>query len=138
MKNENNQFSNKQLDLFMKYLFRPILLQIFAAVKASLVVNYIIVVKNISFTFQKEPPEGRCCEIYSLEEKAKPATRDKNRFIIDVGRALHPSLVLTELSQEFGVLHASVSFPMVYFKDFERMLRTSIICVNYRESFDLG
>ena len=58
MKNENNKFSNKQLDLFIKYLFRPILLQIFAAVKASLVVIYIIVIKNITFTFQKPPLEG--------------------------------------------------------------------------------
>ena len=58
MKNENNQFSNKQLDLFIKYLFRPILLQIFAAVKVSLLVIYIMVVKNIIFTFQKQPPEG--------------------------------------------------------------------------------
>ena len=57
MKNEN-KFSNKQLDLFIKYLFRPILLQIFAAVKASLVVIYIIVVKNIIFTFQKQSSDG--------------------------------------------------------------------------------
>ena len=58
MKNENNKFSNKKLDLFIKYLFRPILLQSFAAVKASLVVIYIIVVKNIIFTFQKQLSEG--------------------------------------------------------------------------------
>ena len=58
MKNENNKASNKQLDLFMKYLFRPILLQIFAAMKASLVFIYVTVVKNITFTFQKQPPEG--------------------------------------------------------------------------------
>ena len=51
MKNENNKFSNKQLDLFMKYLFVPILLQIFAALKASFIVIYVIVVKNIIFTF---------------------------------------------------------------------------------------
>ena len=57
MKNENNKFSNKQLDLFIKYLFRPSLLQIFAAVKASVVVIYIIIVKNIIFTMQKQPPE---------------------------------------------------------------------------------
>ena len=53
MKNEDNKFSNNQLDLFIKCLYRSILLQIFAPVKASLVVIYIIVVKNIIFTFQK-------------------------------------------------------------------------------------
>ena len=53
MKNEDNKFSNNQLDLFIKFLYRSILLQVFAAVKASLVVIYIIVVKNIIFTFQK-------------------------------------------------------------------------------------
>ena len=52
MKNEN-KFSNKQLDLFIKYLFRPSLLQIFAAVNTSLIVSYTIVVKNIIFPFQK-------------------------------------------------------------------------------------
>ena len=51
MKNKNNKVSNKQLDLFIKYLSRPILLHIFAAAKASLVVISIIVVKNIVFTF---------------------------------------------------------------------------------------
>ena len=45
----------------------------------------------------------------------KPATRYKNYFIIDVGRGLLP----TELSEETEVLHASFSFPMIYFKDFE-------------------
>ena len=57
MKNENNKFSKKQLDLFIEYLIRPILLQIFAAVKASLVVIYIIAAKNIIFTFQKQSLE---------------------------------------------------------------------------------
>ena len=57
MKNENNKFSKKQLDLFIEYLFRPILLQIFAAVKVSLVVIYIIAAKNIIFTFQKQSLE---------------------------------------------------------------------------------
>ena len=57
--------------------------------------------------------------MYPLEVNSKPLTKDKNRFIIDVGRGLHPSLLLTELSQEIGVLHASVSFPIVYLKDFE-------------------
>ena len=56
--NGNNKFSNKQLDIFIKYFFRPILLRIFAAVKASLIVIYNIVVKNIIFTFQKELLEG--------------------------------------------------------------------------------
>ena len=60
---------------------------------------------------------GRCCEVYSLEVNAKPATRDKNRFILDVGRGTHPFLLLTELSQEFGVFHASVRFLVVYLKD---------------------
>ena len=50
-KKKQNKFSNKQLDLFIKYLLRPTLLQIFAAVKASLVFIYVIVVKNIIFTF---------------------------------------------------------------------------------------
>ena len=58
MKNKNNKFSNKQFDVFIKYLFRLILMQIFAAVKASLAVIYIIVVKNIIFTFQKQSSEG--------------------------------------------------------------------------------
>ena len=56
--NQNKRFSNKQLILFIKYLFRPILLRIFAAVKASYVVIYIIVVKNITFRFQKQSLEG--------------------------------------------------------------------------------
>ena len=50
---------------------------------------------------------------------------------------LHLSLLLIELSQEIAVLHASVSFPILYLKDLELILITSIICVNYRESFDL-
>ena len=33
-------------------------MQIFAAVKASLAVIYIIIVKNIIFTIQKQPSEG--------------------------------------------------------------------------------
>ena len=57
--NQNKRFSNKQLILFIiKYLFRPILLRIFAAVKASYVVIFIIVVKNITFRFQKQSLEG--------------------------------------------------------------------------------
>ena len=98
MKNENNKFSNKQLDLFMKYLFMPILLQIFAALKASFIVIYIIVVKNIIFTFHFYAVIGRCGEIYSVEVNIKPATRDRSRFIIDVGGGLHPSLLPTGLS----------------------------------------
>ena len=50
---------------------------------------------------------------------------------------LHLSLLLIELSQEIAVLHASVSFRMLYLKDLELILITSIICVNYKESFDL-
>ena len=34
--------------MFIKYLCKPILLQIFAAVKASLVAIYTIIVKNIA------------------------------------------------------------------------------------------
>ena len=75
--------------------------------------------------------------MYSVEVNANPAMRDKNRFIKDVGRDLHPSLLPTELSSEIGILHASVSFSMVYFKDFEWVLRTSIIWVDYGESSDL-
>ena len=57
--NQNKRFSNKQLILFIiKYLFRPILLRIFATVKASYVVIFIIVVKNITFRFQKQSLEG--------------------------------------------------------------------------------
>ena len=56
--NQNNKFSYKQFDLFFKYLFRPILVLIFAAVKASLVVIYIIVVNNIIFMFLKQSSEG--------------------------------------------------------------------------------
>ena len=52
--------------------------------------------------------------MYSLKANSKPATKDKNRFIIDVGRGLYPSLLPIELSQETGVFHASVSFPVVY------------------------
>ena len=52
------KFSSKRFDLFIKYLFRPILLRIFASLKASLVVIYIMVVKNIMFTFQKQLSEG--------------------------------------------------------------------------------
>ena len=56
-------------------------------------VIYLMVVKNVS-----EAVIRRCFEIYSLEMNAKPATRDKNCFILDVGRDLNPSLIPTELS----------------------------------------
>ena len=56
---------------------------------------------------------------YSLEVNPKTTTRDKNHFIIDLGRGLHPSLLPPVLSSEIGVLHASISFPMVYLKDFK-------------------
>ena len=36
--------------------------------------------------------------MYSIEVNAKPATRHKSRFIIDVGSGLHPPLLPTELS----------------------------------------
>ena len=49
------------------------------------------------------------CEIYYLEIKTKPTTRDKNCFIIDVGRGLHPSLLATSYHKKIGVLHVSVS-----------------------------
>ena len=75
--------------------------------------------------------------MYSVEANANPAVRDKNRFIKDVGSDLHPSLLPIELSSEIGILHASVSFSMAYFKDFEWVLRTSIICVDYGESSNL-
>ena len=76
--------------------------------------------------------------MYSVEANANPAVRDKNRFIKDVGSDLHPSLLPIELSSEIGILHASVSFSMAYFKDFEWVLRTSIICVDYGESSNLA
>ena len=76
--------------------------------------------------------------MYSVEVNANPAMRDKNRFIKDVGRDLHPSLLPTELSSEIGILHASVSFSMAYFKDFEWVFTTSIICIDYGESSDLA
>ena len=79
-----------------------------------------------------------CCEIYSLKVNAKPETIDKNRFIIDVDRGLHPSLLPTELSLKTGVLHPFVSFPMVYFKYFEIVLKKSIISIDYRDSSDFG
>ena len=75
--------------------------------------------------------------MYSVEANANPAVRDKNRFIKDVGSDLHPSLLPIELSSEIGILHASVSFSMAYFKDFEWVLTTSIICIDYGESSDL-
>ena len=53
------------------------------------------------------------------EVNVKPATKDKNRSIIGVGRGLRLFLQLTELPQEIGVLHASVSFNMEYLKDSE-------------------
>ena len=117
MKNENNKFTNKELDLFIKCLFRPILSQIFAAVKASLVTIYIIVVK-ISFLRFKTSHWKVLQNMFS-EVNVKPETKDKNRSIIGVGRGLRPFLQLTELSQEIGVLHASVSFNMEYLKDSE-------------------
>ena len=64
--------------------------------KASLVAIYIIVEKNIFF-YVSEAVIGRCSEVYSLEINAKPATRDVNHFFVDVGRGLHPCLLLTEL-----------------------------------------
>ena len=48
--------------------------------------------------------------MYSIEVNANPVIRDKNRFIKDVGRGLHPSPLPTELLSEIGILHASVSF----------------------------
>ena len=76
--------------------------------------------------------------MYSIEVNANPVIRDKNRFIKDVGRGLHPSPLPTELLSEIGILHASVSFSVSYFKDFELILRTSIICVGYGEPSDLA
>ena len=55
---KKKKISNKRLELFIEYLFRPILWQILSAVKASLVVIYIIFVKNIIFTFQKQRSES--------------------------------------------------------------------------------
>ena len=70
----------------------------FATVKAFLDVIYIINVKNI-FSYASETVIGRCCEIYALEVNAKPATKDRNSFIIDVGGSLYLPLLPTELSQ---------------------------------------
>ena len=70
MANQNNKFSNKQHDLFIKYLFRSILLPIFTAVEASPVDIYIIVVLQISF-LRFRTDIRRCCEIYSLEVNGK-------------------------------------------------------------------
>ena len=71
------------------------------------------------YFYVSETVIGRCSKVYSLEINAKSATRDINRFFIDAGRGLHPCLLPTELAQNIGVLHASFSFPIVYFKDFE-------------------
>ena len=56
--NQNKKFSNTRLDLFIKYLFRPVLCRFFAAVKAFFVVIDIMVVKNIFFTLQKQSSES--------------------------------------------------------------------------------
>ena len=74
----------------------------------------------------------------SIEVNSNAATRDKNCFIKDVGKGLHPSLLPTELSWIVGILHASVSFLVAYFKYIERILRTSIMCVGYEEWSYLG
>ena len=55
--NQNNKFSNKQFVLFIKYLFRSVLVWISATVNAFLVVINIIVVKNIIFTFHRQSLE---------------------------------------------------------------------------------
>ena len=69
---------------------------IFAAGKASLVVIYIMVVKNIFFFNVTGAVIGRYSEIYSLEINAKPATKDINCILTDVGRDLPPCLLPTE------------------------------------------
>ena len=73
--NQNKKIGNTRLALFFTYLFRPILCRFLAAVKASVVVAYIMVVKNIFFTLQKQSSEG----VNSLEINAKPATRDPKK-----------------------------------------------------------
>ena len=65
---------------------------IFDAVKASLIVIYIMAIKNIFF-YISEAVMGRCSDIYRLEIYAKEATRDINHFFIEVGRGLHPRLL---------------------------------------------
>ena len=79
------------------------------------------------FLRSTEATIGRYFEIYS-KINLKTVTTDKNRFILDVGSVLHLPLLPTELSSETEVLHAYI--PMVYFKEFELILRASIISVD--------
>ena len=81
------KISNKRLDLFIKYLLRPILCGLF--------LSYTLWLLKISFCVS-EAVIGRCSEIYSLEINAKPATRDINHFLIDVDRGLHSCLLPTK------------------------------------------
>ena len=62
-----------------------------------LLLSLILWLLKTSF-YVSEAAIERCCVIYSLEVKAKPATGDKSCFIINVGRGLHPSLLSPELS----------------------------------------
>ena len=94
-----------------------------------LLLSFILLLLRISF-LRFRRVIARHCKKNSLEINVKPATRDKNRFIIDVGRVLHPSLLSTEPNFHKGDLHASVSSPEGYLKDFEWILRTTIIWVD--------
>ena len=92
--NQNKKISSKRLDLFIKYLFRPILCG-FLLPWTHLLLSDTLWLLKISFCVS-EAVIGRCSEIYSLEINAKPATRDINHFLIDVGRGLHSCLLPTK------------------------------------------
>ena len=86
-----------------------------------------MVVENIVSTF--EAVIGRNYEIFLLNNCK---TRNKKQ------KLLYPPLLPTELSNKVGVFYASFNLPMVYFKDFVRILRISVLSVDCGESSDLG
>ena len=108
--NQNSKFGNKQLDLFIKNLFSSILFRIFAAMKASLVVIYIIA-KNITFTFQK----------YILLKQMQNQQREikiaSSQMLVEVCIRLCYQLNYHKKLRFFMLL--SVSLRPIYLKDFE-------------------
>ena len=56
---------------------------------------------------------GTCSKIYSLEANAKPTTRAKHSFIVDVGRGLRPPLQQLNYQSRLGFFTSFFTFPTI-------------------------
>ena len=90
-------FPNKRLDVFVKYLFRLILLRCFCCVEGISYCHLYYSCQKNHF-YYSEVVIRRCWERYSFKVIAEPAKRDKNHFNIDIGRGVHWYLLPTKLS----------------------------------------